>query len=79
MFTSLTGVLFVWTGIGKIIERNLSLLVSFSAGSFLVVVLHDLIPDSVRHSHQNKNYIKHLAWFILGILVMLLAGLLFGH
>ncbi len=54
-------------------------LLGIAAGSFLVVVLHDLIPDSVRHSHQNKNYIKHLIWFVLGIAIMFGAGILFGH
>jgi len=49
MLASLGGVLFIWKGIGKIIERNLSLLVSFSAGVFLVVVFQ-LGQETLHHA-----------------------------
>jgi len=45
-------------------------LLAISAGAFLVVVLQDLIPESIRHSKVKKNYSKHIALFIIGSLVM---------
>lgn len=45
-------------------------LLGIAAGSFLVVVLHDLIPDSVRHSRETKKYFKYIAWFLIGIALM---------
>lgn len=41
-----------------------------SAGAFLVVVLHDLIPHSVRNSNTKKHYALHFLAFILGIFLM---------
>jgi zinc and cadmium transporter len=46
-------------------------LLGVAAGSFLVVVLHDLIPHSVRTSKIQTNYTKHAFWFLLGIILMI--------
>ncbi len=46
-------------------------LLGLAAGSFLVVVFHDLIPHSVRHSQHKIQYLKHLLWFLIGLLIML--------
>lgn len=54
-------------------------LLGLSAGAFLVVVLHDLIPESVRHSHKEKKYIQHLVFFAIGCLLMVAVGLFVSH
>lgn len=45
-------------------------LLSLSVGAFLVVIVQDLIPESVRHSRKKKNYIQHILFFLMGVLVM---------
>lgn len=54
-------------------------LLGLSAGSFIVVVLQDLIPHSVRHSHSEKVYVRHLLWFLVGFLLMLGTNSLMAH
>lgn len=54
-------------------------LLAISAGAFLVVVLHDLVPDAVRNSHKKKSYLKHIAFFVFGVLVMLALNIWVGH
>lgn len=54
-------------------------LLGIAAGSFLVVVVKDLIPHSIRHSKTKTQYAKHVGWFVLGILIMLVVNLFFGH
>jgi len=47
-------------------------LLGLAAGAFFNVILHDLIPHSIRHSTNRRHYLKHLIWFAIG------AGLNFG-
>lgn len=54
-------------------------LLALSAGAFLVVVVFDLIPESVRRSREEKNYTKHGIVFVVGLLLMLWVGSVFGH
>lgn len=54
-------------------------LIGIAAGSFLVVVLNDLIPHSIRSSKNKTHYAKHLAYFILGIILMSLISSGFEH
>ena len=54
-------------------------LLGIAAGSFLVVVLHDLIPDSVRHSRETKSYFKYIATFIVGVALMFAVNSSLGH
>lgn len=54
-------------------------LMGIAAGSFLVVVLKDLIPHSIKNSHNTSHHIKHLAWFAIGIVIMIILGLILGH
>ena len=65
MLTSLVGVFAVWHNIGRVIERNLSLLVSFSAGVFIVIA-YNLGVETVEHS---GNLILGLIWVIIGALL----------
>jgi len=54
-------------------------LIGIAAGMLLVVVVHDLIPHSIRSSRQSARYGKHLAWFALGALLMWSLGTVAGH
>jgi len=54
-------------------------LLGISAGAFLVIVIHDLIPESVRNSKKKKNYLAHSAAFIIGVTLMALVTLSLGH
>lgn len=54
-------------------------LLAFSAGAFLIVVLVDLIPESVRQSNKKSSWGKHLLAFVLGIVLMVGFGALVPH
>jgi len=45
-------------------------LLGIASGSFLVVVIQDLIPHSIKNTTTKLHIIKHLAWFLLGVLLM---------
>lgn len=55
------------------------ILLGLSAGAFLVVVLSDLIPHSVRDARSSSHYAAHIAWFVLGTMLMFLLTTLLGH
>lgn len=46
-------------------------LLGLAAGSFLMVVIQDLIPHSIKVSTSRAHIIKHLAWFLAGLLIMI--------
>jgi zinc and cadmium transporter len=54
-------------------------ILGIAAGSFLVVVLHDLIPHTVRTSTHRKHYFKHIIWFAIGLAIMLGVSMLTSH
>jgi zinc and cadmium transporter len=54
-------------------------LLAISGGAFLIVVLQDLIPHSVRDSISTKHYIKHILLFVIGLSVMFFIGNQFSH
>ncbi|MDP2642100.1 MAG: ZIP family metal transporter [bacterium] len=54
-------------------------LLGLASGAFLTVVLHDLIPHSVRASRQKNLYLRHFVWFLLGIVLMFVVNMLVGH
>lgn len=54
-------------------------LLGITAGAFLVVVGHDLIPHSVRASHKERTYWKHIGWFVLGAGLMIVVTLIIGE
>lgn len=66
MLASLVGVFSVWNKLGRVIERNLSLLVSFSAGVF-VIIAYELEREALHHS---DSLILGLSWVILGALAV---------
>ena len=55
------------------------ILLGVSAGAFLVVVLGDLIPHSVRDAKSSSHYAAHIAWFALGTVLMFLFATFLGH
>ena len=54
-------------------------LLGIAAGSFFVVVLHDLIPHSIQSSRTLRHYAIHILLFGLGIALMLGVGTLGAH
>jgi len=54
-------------------------LLGIAAGSFFIVVVHDLIPHSIRKSKGKTLYLKHTAWFFIGLATMFSVGVLAGH
>ncbi len=66
MLASLVGVFSVWHRVGQVIERNLSLLVSFSAGVFIVVA-YQLGIEAVEHADTLGS---GLIWITSGILAV---------
>lgn len=55
------------------------IVLGLSAGAFLVVVLHDLIPHSVRDAKSSSHYLLHLVWFAVGTVLMLGFASALGH
>lgn len=49
-------------------------LLGLSAGIFLIVIFQDLIPHSIKSSDSKKHLIKHLIWFLVGVLIMFGVG-----
>jgi zinc and cadmium transporter len=66
MSASLVGVVSIWYKAGQVIERNLSLLVSFSAGVFLIVA-YQLGSEAIEHSATSSS---GLLWIMVGVLVI---------
>ena len=66
MLASLVGVFSVWRRAGRAIERNLNLLVSFSAGVFIVIA-YQLGIEVVEHSDSLGS---GLVWIVIGLLAV---------
>ena len=45
-------------------------LLGLAAGSYLIVVFHDLIPHSLDSAREKGHYVRHLMFFLAGILLM---------
>lgn len=54
-------------------------LLGITAGAFFVVVLHDLIPHSVKSIKTKSHILKHVLWFLIGLILISLAGSLIPH
>lgn len=46
-------------------------LLSLAAGSYLIVVFHDLLPHSFGAALERGHYVKHIVFFLLGLSAML--------
>lgn len=66
MLASLVGVFSVWQRAGRVIERNLNLLVSFSAGVFLVIA-YQLAVETTEHS---GTFGSGFVWIAAGALTV---------
>ena len=58
------------------------LLLGISSGSFLIIVFHDLIPhslNSINSTYSNKHTLKHIAWFILGAIMISISNYAIPH
>lgn len=54
-------------------------LLGITAGSFFLIVAHDLIPHSISSITEKSHVLKHLAWFILGAILIALANMAIPH
>ncbi len=68
MLASLVGVIFTWRLFGNFIKRNTGLLVSFSAGVFLVLI----IRLSLEAFEQAHTITEPIPWIIVGIFGVIL-------
>lgn len=54
-------------------------LLGFAAGAFLYILINDLLPKSIRSMQKDKGFFQHIAWTVLGLLVILGANYILGH
>lgn len=54
-------------------------LLGIAAGGILIVVLHDLIPHSLRDSQTLGHYGRHLLWFVVGAVLMFALSSVLPH
>lgn len=54
-------------------------LLGLASGSFLTVVLQDLIPHSIKMSTTKRHIVKHLTWFLAGLILMILISAITPH
>ena len=54
-------------------------LLGLAAGSYLIVVFHDLIPHSIDSVRERGHYFKHLLFFAVGITLMAVLVTLLPH
>lgn len=60
-------------------EELVGPLIGFSAGVFIYILTTDLIPESFRHSHQNKKYLQYFIWVFVGALLILVTESVTGY
>ncbi|MEK7133685.1 MAG: ZIP family metal transporter [Patescibacteria group bacterium] len=54
-------------------------LLGLAAGSYLIVVFHDLIPHSIHSVRERGHYLKHIVFFAAGAVFMILLVTLLPH
>ena len=54
-------------------------LLGITAGSFFVIIFHDLIPHSIKDIVRGRHAVKHIMYFVLGLASMLVVSNLFSH
>ncbi len=54
-------------------------LLGLSAGSYLIVVFHDLIPHSIGSIVERSHYLKHAFFFVLGLALMIALVVFLPH
>lgn len=68
MIASLVGVFSLWQQLGKALERKLDLLISFSAGVFLVVA-YELAHEAIEHAANPETAIFWIFFGAIGIVL----------
>lgn len=68
MLASLIGVIFTWKNLGKVLEKNLHYLVSFSAGVFIIITYH-LGGEAIEHA---SSITYGFIWIIAGLVISLI-------
>lgn len=74
--------IFIGFFIGAFLVKSIevqAVLIGFSAGAFLHIVFHDLIPYEEALSRDKKSVFRHIILFILGISLILFLGFIFPH
>ena len=61
------------------VEVLIGPILGISAGAFIYIVVVDLIPETIKHSHKKRNYFSYMFWLLLGILVIMAVNLVAGH
>jgi zinc and cadmium transporter len=78
-----SGTILVGALVGFFLLKNYEVLeiplLGLAAGSFLVVVFHDLIPHSAEVSRKNNCFWQHLSWFLIGLVLMFSINQFFTH
>lgn len=54
-------------------------LMGLAVGSYLIVVFHDLIPHSLERAHGTGHYLRHVAYFAAGLLLMMFIAAALPH
>lgn len=54
-------------------------LIGLAAGAFIHILVVDLIPESVKHSHREKKYLTFISWALLGVLLILAINIFAGY
>ena len=73
--------IFIGVAIGFLLsstETIQAVLLSFSAGAFLYIIFHDLIPLSVLKKDKNKA-VKHISFFVLGVVLLFIISVSLPH
>lgn len=54
-------------------------LLGLAAGSYLIVIFHDLIPHSLESAYDRRHWSLHAAYFLAGVILMALIVMLLPH
>ena len=54
-------------------------LLGITAGAFFVIVLHDLVPHSIKSIKTKKHAFQHVLWFALGAVLISIASAIIPH
>jgi len=54
-------------------------LVGLTSGAFIYILVVDLIPESIKNSHREKEYLNYAAWALLGVLLILAIVRRYNH
>lgn len=76
--TILLGALGAYLALEKFEALEVPLL-GLAAGSYLIVIFHDLIPHSLESAYDKRHWVMHAAYFIAGIALMAIVIMVLPH